>query len=138
MKACIVDDDYTSRVLLGEFLKDQGWEVILFVHPDKPSENNNTLLHNELKDKNTKLLIMDVRFGRDTDELRLGLTSVKRLVELKIIQSNCLVIFVSQFGRDHIEFTSVENILKKNNIEFYWFDKPVDFVLLDEKIHQFH
>ena len=38
MKACVVDDDYTSRVLLKDFLVDEGWDVAEFSHPEKKSE----------------------------------------------------------------------------------------------------
>ena len=135
MKACVVDDDYTSRILISEFLEDEGWDVILFSHPDKLSEKG-TPLNEELFDDQTKLLIMDVRFGRDAEGLRLGLNSVKYLAESNTLRPNCLVLFVSQFGRDYIEFSSVEEILTKKKIHVNWLDKPIDYVLLNEKIFQ--
>lgn len=135
MKACVVDDDYTSRILIGQFLEDEGWDVILFSHPDIKSEKG-TQLNEELSDKSTKLLIMDVRFGRDAEGLRLGLNSVKYLAESNTLKPNCLVLFVSQFGRDYIEFSSVEEILTKKEIRVDWLDKPIDYVLLNETISQ--
>lgn len=136
MKACVVDDDSTSRVLLGEFLKDEGWNVVLFNHPTSLSKIGTTLL-DELTDMSPKLLVMDVRFGRDAEGLRLGLNTAKHLVETNKLTSNCLVVFVSQFGRDHIEFNFIEEALKTNGIQFHWFDKPVDFVKLKGCLTQF-
>ncbi len=135
MKVCIVDDDHTSRVLLGEYLEDRGWEIIVFIHPDKPSLKN-TLLIDELSDKNTKLLIMDVRFGRDADGLEKGLTTVKKLAEEDKLFSDCCVLFVSQFGREKVQIDSVERSLKEKKIRFYWLDKPIDYVLLNERIQE--
>ena len=135
MKACVVDDDYTSLILLKEFLEDQGWNVTVFSHPKEFSENDKNLA-DELQGNENKLLIMDARFGRDTEGLRLGLSTVEKLVASKKIRSDCMVIFVSQFGKETINFSSYKDNLKSNGIECEWLDKPVDFVLLDAKINK--
>ena len=134
MKACVVDDDYTSLDLLGGFLEDRGWETVLFRDPDKPSLNG-TMLEKELSNEDTKLLVMDVRFGRDAEGLRKGLTTVNRLAEEDTLTSNHNVVFVSLFGRDAIQFESVEATLGVKGIKPYWLDKPVDWVQLNEIIN---
>ena len=132
MKACVVDDDYTSRVLLKDFLVDEDWEVVEFRHPQKKSEELQTSLAEELNDETTKLLIMDVRFGRDAEGLGLGLKTVKSLVEEGDIRDDFIIIFVSQFGKELIDFSDIEKLFNKHDIKNYWIDKPVDFVFLNE------
>jgi len=132
MKACVVDDDYTSRVLLRDFLDDDGWEVISFNHPENSSEENSSMLVDELRDVTTKLLIMDVRFGRDADGLWLGLSTVRQLAENAELRSDQIVVFVSQFGKDLTNFRDVEEILKVLGIKNHWMDKPVDYTFLNQ------
>jgi hypothetical protein len=79
---------------------------------------------------------MDVRFGRDTDGLAKGLTTVRKLADENKLKSNCVVFFVSQFGRDVVQTGPVEAILEKKQIRFYWFDKPIDYVQLGQKIRE--
>lgn len=134
MKACVVDDDSTSRVLLGDYLQDEGWKVVTFVHPDKPSEVGTSLVE-ELSDKETRLLIMDIRFGRDADGLEKGLNTVKKLAKEGKLKSECAVLFVSQFGRDRIQIDSVYESLEERGIDFNWLDKPVDTVFLNDIIN---
>lgn len=134
MKACIVDDDFTSLILLGEFLEDQGWDASTFHHPNKPNENGKTL-EDALSLKDTKLLIMDVRFGRDKEGLMLGLKTVEKLVESDQIKSECGVLFVSQFGQEDINFSSTKKLLESKGIQCDWLDKPVDFIQLAAKVH---
>ena len=73
MKACVVDDDYTSRQLISDYLEDEGLKVVRFDHPDNRSEIKKTSLSKELQDPNTKILIMDIRFGREAVGLKRGL-----------------------------------------------------------------
>lgn len=136
MKACVLDDDHTSLALLSDFLKDEGWEVVMFTHPDRPSESG-TRLDKELSDERTELLIMDVRFGREDDGLIKGLNAARTLAEQKMLISGSTVVFVSQFGRDSIQTDDVEDTLGKNGVHFYWLDKPVDFVHLKDIIRQY-
>lgn len=137
MKACVVDDDPSSRQLLSEFLEDQGLEVVTFDHPDKTSVKKKSDLAGELSETTTKFLIMDVRFGRDAEGLTKGLKAVEALAKEKKLTSNCSVLFVSQFGREAINFHSLEETLEKNGITFYWFDKPVKNVELGEIIRKY-
>jgi DNA-binding NtrC family response regulator len=130
MKACVVDDDHTARILLGGYLEDRGWVAQLFNHPDTPSEENKTLTE-ALSDRDIKLLIMDVRFGRDKEGLAKGPKTVEKLVNEGKLLSNCFVLFVSQFGKERIDFDSVEKALNDKKIAFDWLDKPIDFVLLN-------
>jgi|LGVE01.1.fsa_nt_gb FixJ family two-component response regulator len=130
MKACVVDDDYTSRVLLRDFLEDMGWGVLLFSHPERISEKGTSLVE-DLSDNNTKLLVMDVRFGRDADGLTKGLKVTEILANEGKLNQNCRVVFISQFGKVRVQFDSVEKTLLSKGINFDWLDKPVDFVLLN-------
>lgn len=133
MKACVVDDDHTSLVLIGEFLEDQGWDVSLFNHPSAKSSDGSNL-EDIVSQEDNKLLIMDVRFGRDKEGLKLGLQTVKNLIEQKKINLECMILFVSQFGQEDINFCTYENSLKGKGINCAWFDKPIDFVLLNSYI----
>lgn len=132
MKACVVDDDYTSRVLLKNYLIDEGWEVVEFKSPNYKSENKITNLKEELAHKNTKLLIMDVRFGREEPGLRLGLATIKSLVESGDIKDSLVIILVSQFGKEQAGYNDLEPILQNRNIQNHWLDKPIEFVHLNE------
>ncbi len=131
MKACVVDDDYTSLVLLKDYLEDMGWDVLLFSHPEKISEKGTTLVE-ELSDKSTKLLVMDVRFGKDADGLTKGLKVTETLANEGKLNQNCRVVFISQFGKVRVQFDSVEKTLLSKEINFDWLDKPVDFVSLNQ------
>jgi CheY-like chemotaxis protein len=132
MKACVVDDDYTSRVLLKDFLDDDGWNVVSFNHPDSNSIEADTRLVDELKDEATKLLVMDVRFGRDADGLWLGLATVRQLAENAELRNDQIVVFVSQFGKNLTGFRDVEHILNVLGIKNHWMDKPVDYTFLNQ------
>lgn len=132
MKACVVDDDYTSRVLLKNYLIDEGWQVVVFDSPVSKTENQKPNLKEVLSDKDTKLLIMDVRFGRENDGLRLGLKTIKNHVESGDIKNSMVIILVSQFGKDQADYSDLETILKDKHIFNHWLDKPVDFVILNE------
>ena len=130
MKACVVDDDYTSRVLLKDYLEDMGWDVLLFSHPENKTEHGTSLAEG-LSDNKTKLLVMDVRFGRDADGLTKGLKVTEILANEGKLNQNCRVVFISQFGKVRVQFDSVEKTLLSKKITFDWLDKPVDFVLLN-------
>ena len=131
MKACVVDDDYTSRVLLKDYLEDMGWDVLLFSHPENKTEHG-TSLAEELSDNKTKLLVMDVRFGRDADGLTKGLKVTEILANEEKLNQDCRVVFISQFGKVRVQFDSVEKTLLTKGIHFEWLDKPVDFVSLNQ------
>ncbi len=136
MKACVVDDDFTSRTLMRDYLNDMGWDVLLFNHPDGTPEPDNKTLPDALSQDDINLLVMDVRFGKDAEGVFKGLKETKKLAEKGHLSSRCKVIFISQFGKDIDEFEKVKKTLDEKGIENWWLDKPLDFVELDGIIQQ--
>jgi DNA-binding response OmpR family regulator len=112
MNIAIVDDDFTAQTLIGDYLEDNGYEVIKAYEPDEITATLPQL----------DVIIMDVMIEHDRTK---GLRYIRDKTEQHIITPEKLVIFVSNFGREREE---IQNLLNEvdQHIDFKWFDKSLD------------
>ena len=112
MKVGIFDDTKDIRVLIEDFLKDEGHEIISSV--GRPQDLMNL--------EECEVLIMDVRSNEDRYA---GINFIVSKHSEGQIQS-AKVIFISQFGRGNPE---IKRLLER--VGFYeWLDKPIEFAEL--------
>ena len=118
MKIAVVDDDYTARTLISEFLEDEGHSGVSAAHPDK--------LQNI---PSFGAIVMYVFIGTERHG---GIEYILRKREEKEISSDNLVIFVSNFGRDSLEIVRLLDQVG----DFEWLDKPIEMLELDRIIRR--
>lgn len=113
MRIAVVDDDFTARTLISDFLKDEGHEVTVVDSPNKLSDI-----------QEYDAIVMDVMIG---SERYAGIDYILRQKET--IGPSTQVIFISNFGRG----TAIMSRLK--DVDAYrWLDKPIDLPELAEII----
>lgn len=120
MRIGIVDDDYTTRKLISDFLEDKGFETVLAARPEK-------LLDVE----NCDVIVMDVRIGTEPSDRYAGIDYILEQRRSRNIHPDTLVIFISNFGKDR-----AKNLLQQVG-DHQWLDKPIDFVELEQTITTF-
>ncbi len=126
MRIAVVDDDYTALTIISDYLKDEGYDVVKAFDPD------------ELRDvESFDVIIMDVMIVHDRTK---GIRYIRDLAKNKVITRDKLVIFITNFGREHEEIPSLlEEIEQYINFEFY--DKGFDisfFQTLRKAIEKHH
>lgn len=115
MKIAVVDDDFTARTLIAEFLEDEGYQVIKGETPEELTPRISEV----------GVIVMDVMIGQDRTK---GLQYVRDNAEN--ITKDKLVIFVSNFGQKH---EGIQDLLNEINdkVNFKWFDKTFDTAFFD-------
>lgn len=112
MKIGIFDDTKDMRILIRDFLEDEGHQVISSV--GRP--------HQLVKIDEYEVLIMDVK---TPDDRYAGINFVEEERSKGNLHST-EVIFISNFGRDSPEIKG----LLSNVGSFKWLDKPLEFAEL--------
>jgi DNA-binding response OmpR family regulator len=108
MMIAVVDDDYTARTLIAEFLEDEGHDVNSVPDPKG------------LKGvENYEAVIMDVMIGAERHG---GIDYILEQRDNGKISDEVQVIFISNFGRHHPDTV---NRLQKVG-KYIWLDKPID------------
>jgi hypothetical protein len=133
--AYIVDDDFTSRENIADYLIDLGWKVIVLKHPSEIIQESKKSLSDVLSTSSANLLVMDVRFGTEEVGLTQGLVYVKDLLLKNLISKTCKIVFISQFGEESTPYQQLSQSLTEAGIKHIWFNKPVDTVYLDSFIN---
>jgi DNA-binding response OmpR family regulator len=108
MRIAVVDDDYTARTLLSEFLEDEGYDVVAIRDPNMLESI-----------ENCAAIIMDVMIGHDRYA---GIDYVLEQRDSERISDEVQVVFISNFGRDS---TEIRNRLQRVG-DYAWLDKPID------------
>ena len=112
-KIAVVDDDYTARVLITEFLEDEGYEVISVENPKN--------IGHHIED--CSVIIMDVRIEFDRYA---GLDYILEQQKNQKIDPSTRIIFISNFGYDTQEMrTRLQEVGK-----YTWLDKPLEMTEL--------
>ena len=118
MKVVLVEDDYTYRTMISEFLEDLGYVVVEASHPDKLQSV-----------EGCQAFIMDVMIFSNRTA---GIDYIIDLQTQQRIQDDTLVIFISNFGR---ESQAVQDRLDQVR-QYEWLDKPVDLPTLRRLLRQ--
>lgn len=110
MKIAVVDDDFTARTLIAEYIEDEGYEVIKGETPEELTPRISEV----------SVIVMDVMIGQDRTK---GLQYVRDNA-VKITKDK-LVIFVSNFGQKH---EGIQGLLNEiiDKVNYKWFDKTFD------------
>jgi DNA-binding response OmpR family regulator len=118
MKIAVVDDDYTTRTLISEFLEDVGYVT-------KVEKSPAQLQSIEGYDA----VVMDVRIGNDRYA---GIDYVLEQRRTGKLGLGTPVIFISNFGRGTAE---IEGRLQKVG-SYEWLNKPIEFTELDQTLRR--
>jgi len=113
MRVAVVDDDDTARMLISDFLKDRGHDVVAVPDPRKLESV-----------ESYEAIIMDVMIGHDRYA---GIDYVLEQYTNGRIRDEERVVFISNFGRDSAE---IRSRLQKVGT-YIWLDKPIDLPELD-------
>jgi DNA-binding response OmpR family regulator len=113
MKLAVVDDDFTSRTILKDFLEDQGYQVEAADRPE------------ELKDlSQVNLLIMDVMIYKDR------LAGINFILDQKLrgkISEQHGIIFISNYAKSSV-IDELLSQLGEIHKDYEWFDKPLNLI----------
>ncbi|MEW5870368.1 MAG: response regulator [Chloroflexota bacterium] len=112
-KIAVVDDDFTTRTLIVDFLEDRDFSV---VHASDPNDISDQA-------KECQAFIMDVMIGKNRYA---GINYIIEQRRNNVISPDALVIFISNFGRENEEITSLLRQVGK----YEWLDKPIQFAKL--------
>lgn len=118
MKIGIFDDTKDMRMLIEDFLKDEGHDIIC--SSGKLQELTNL--------EECEVLIVDVRSNEDRYA---GINFIETKRSEGSIQST-KVIFISNFGRDNPE---IKRLLEKVG-QYEWLDKPIEFAELKKILNK--
>lgn len=118
MRIAVVDDDYTARTLISEFLEDEGHNVVAVDDP-KGLEGVESY----------GAIIMDVMIGSDRHA---GIDYILEQLADGKIGSHTLVVFISNFGRDTAD--TRRRLQQVGN--YRWLDKPIELTELDQIIRK--
>jgi len=114
----LIEDDYSSRLVLKSFLEDRGYELKCYKEPPAPEEI-----------PDNALLIVDVRLG---GQRAAGIQFVLSLPEDKI---KLPLILISNWGRDRIK-SDLKDLETKRKSKFRWMDKPIQLDLLEGEMDE--
>jgi DNA-binding response OmpR family regulator len=112
-KVAVVDDDYTTRTLISDFLTDRGFLVAAGA---KPEEIDGQV-------EQCQAFIMDVMIGNNRYA---GIDYIIEQRQRARIAPGTPVIFISNFGNDREEIQS--RLLQAGKHD--WLDKPIQFARL--------
>lgn len=118
IKVAVVDDDYTTRTLVVDFLEDRQCDVIWSEDPDKLPEIGNC-----------QVLIMDVMIKKNRYA---GIDYIIELKQKGKLNPDTLVVFISNFGRESDEIKTRLAQIEK----FVWLDKPINWARFAKIIRQ--
>jgi CheY-like chemotaxis protein len=117
MKVAIVDDDYTARTLISEYLEDEGHDVTAVDDPTKLADV-----------EQYQAIVMDVMIGSDRYK---GINYILERQSEGTIGPHTLVVFISNFGHG----PEIRSKLAQVRVHHRWLDKPIDLPELDRFIH---
>lgn len=109
IKVAVVDDDYTTRTLVVDFLTDRQCDVIWSEDPGQLPELGNY-----------QALIMDVMIEKNRYA---GIDYILELQQKGKLNPDTLVVFISNFGRESEEIKTRLAQIEK----FIWLDKPINW-----------
>jgi CheY-like chemotaxis protein len=118
MKVALVEDDFSYRKMMSDFLEDLGY---LVVQADQPEKLEGI--------ERCDAFIMDVMIPPNRTG---GIDYIIDLQTRERINDDTLVIFISNFGRESKEIQ--DRLAQIKNYE--WLDKPVDLVTLERLLRQ--
>ena len=122
MKIAIFDDDHDYRMMLTEFIEDNGFGVETVDRPDKLT-----------KPDQFDVFIIDVAASNAPKDRTAGIDYIHALETEGKIKPEALVIFISNFGRD---YARVQDALDQIRNKYIWLDKPINYATLSRLIFE--
>jgi DNA-binding response OmpR family regulator len=117
MRIAVFDDDEDMRTMIGDFLQDEGYEVICMAKDPRELE----------RIEECNVLILDVRTRTDRYA---GINYVIQQRALKKIPQEATAVFISNFGRGNKQI----GLLLAKAGQHIWLDKPIELAELKEAL----
>lgn len=121
-RVIIIEDDYTVRDIISDFLEDEGYNFLSFDSTEKAREII----------KSTDILIVDVRIETNPSA---GVDFVISLRNNNYQFSTTKTIFISNFGKSP-EIEQKLQQIGKDGREYIWIGKPLEMSELANAISQ--